>query len=325
MGYTNNQVRHLYVAKANKDSVAALQNAGDICAVGDTAKKNILYFQYMSPGGIVATDKIDVDKILYVKSTASKHMEYGLKKKEITLKGDLVAGQEYILRIVFRNYIGMSDADLYYKYGMVKPSTATTTSDFYKELALSLVKNLGRETNLVKVYINSDSLKEVKPTTKPSELSASNYDKIVLEEVEQDWELGKMYQSVQPFDVQFLPITVDGAEVLWGDVKDAASTTKLGNGKKIAEMEYFYHGERGDIYRGMGYPNNITTKYLADITKKYDVLDIHYYQDSSNESVQKSERTLTIVADDATTSTIMKAIITKINTFVPAGLFSDPA
>ena len=60
-------------------------------------------------------------------------------------------------------------------------------------------------------------------------------------------------------------------------------------------------GERGDIYRGVGYPNNIKTTYMVDASKTYSVLDIHYAYVGSNESVQKSEKTITIVCDNKTT------------------------
>ena len=40
----------------------------------------------------------------------------------------------------------MSDADQYFKYGMVHAYTGMSASDFYKKLALSLVKNFSRET-----------------------------------------------------------------------------------------------------------------------------------------------------------------------------------
>ena len=54
-----NQVRQLYVAKASKDNTAALTTAGDIVPKADTAKTT-LYFQYMSPAGLVSSDKIDL-------------------------------------------------------------------------------------------------------------------------------------------------------------------------------------------------------------------------------------------------------------------------
>ena len=57
-------------------------------------------------------------------------------------------------------------------------------------------------------------------------------------------------------------------------------------------------GERGDMYRQVGWPHNIPTTYLVDPAKAYCVFDIHYAYVGSNESVQKSEKTITIVCAD---------------------------
>ena len=69
-------------------------------------------------------------------------------------------------------------------------------------------------------------------------------------------------------------------------------------------------GERGDIYRGVGFPNNIPTTYLVDPSKTYYTFDIHYAYVGSNEAVQKSEKTITIVGSDKTK---MNSLITAFN------------
>jgi hypothetical protein len=69
----------------------------------------------------------------------------------------------------------------------------------------------------------------------------------------------------------------------------------IGHGEILADLEYFCMGERGDIYRNVGWPNVIPTTYLVDPTKTYDVIDIHYSYTGSNESVQKSEKDLTVL------------------------------
>ena len=69
-------------------------------------------------------------------------------------------------------------------------------------------------------------------------------------------------------------------------------------------------GERADIYRGVGFPNNIPTKYMVDASKEYHVLDIHYAYVGSNESVQKSEKDITIVCADMAE---LNKIITAVN------------
>lgn len=320
--FSINQVRHLYVEKVLKtdNNLLSTDEAGSILPKADTAKTT-LYFQYMSPAGIVSSDKITIANIISAKATASGSMAHKLARYEVTLSALAsapVQAQEYVLRLAFRQFIGLGEDDQYFKYGFVKATSGMTASNFYKALALSLAKNIANETTpLVNIYLNSTAADgtdvPVTSATKEAELNKTDYDKIIIEEVQQDWILGKMPQAFIPFSVQPTTITVDGEEIIWGDVKKVASTKKVENGHNIADLEYFCMGARGDMYRGMGYPNNITTTYLVDPSKKYDTLDIHYSYIGSNESVQKSERTITIVCEDDGSHTLMKALVAAVN------------
>lgn len=320
-----NQVRQLYVAKALKANTAALANAGDIVPKADTAKTT-LYFQSMSPAGIVASDKIDLKHVLYAKATPSDALAHKLVRYSVTLDADVsatpVAGQNYILRLAFRQYIGLSEEDQYFKYGEVIARSGMTASDFYKKMAISLAKNLENKTEstpLVNIYLNSAAAADgtdvpVTATTKESDLNKDDYDKIIIEEAEQPWVLGMMPQAFIPFTPQFLTITVDGEDRLWGVATKVTPKKTVPDGHLIADLEYFCMGARGDIYRGMGYPNIIKTTYLVDPSAVYDVLDIHYFYTGSNESVQKSEKTITLVAVDDGSHTAMNALIDAIKT-----------
>ena len=335
--FSINQVRHLYVEKALKtdNNWLSTDAAGSILPKADTAKTT-LYFQYMSPAGIVSSDKITIANIISAKATASGSMAHKLARYEVTLSALApalaaapVQAQEYVLRLAFRQFIGIGEDDQYFKYGFVKATSGMTASNFYKALALSLAKNIANETTpLVNIYLNSEEADStdvpVTSATKEAELNKTDYNKIIIEEVQQDWILGKMPQAFISFSVQPTTITVDGEEIIWGDVKKVTSTKEVGNGHNIADLEYFCMGARGDMYRGMGYPNNITTTYLVDPSKKYDTLDIHYSYIGSNESVQKSERTITIVCEDNGHHTLMKDLVAAVNT--ASGLsIADPA
>lgn len=323
--FSINQVRQLYVAKTLRDNTAALATAGDIVPKADTAKTT-LYFQSMSPAGIVASDKIDLKHVLYAKATPSEALAHKLVRYSVTLDTDVsatpVAGQNYILRLAFRQYIGLSEEDQYFKYGEVIARSGMTTSDFYKKMAISLAKNLENKTEstpLVNIYLNSAAADgtdvPVTATTKESDLNKEDdYDKIIIEEAEQPWVLGMMPQAFIPFTPQFLTITVDGEDRLWGVATVVTPKKTVPDGHLIADLEYFCMGARGDIYRGMGYPNIIKTTYLVDPSAVYDVLDIHYFYTGSNESVQKSEKTITLVAVDDGSHTAMNALINAINT-----------
>lgn len=318
-----NQVRQLYVAKALKANTAALTTAGDIVPKADTAKTT-LYFQYMSPAGLVSSDKIDLKHVLYAKATSSDALAHKLIRYSVTLDADVsatpVAGQNYILRLAFRQYIGLSEEDQYFKYGEVIARSGMTASEFYKKMAISLAKNLENKTEstpLVNIYLISAAASTDVPVTsatKESDLTATDYNQIIIEETEQPWVLGMMPQAFIPFTPQFLTILVDGEERLWGVATKVTPTKTVPDGHLMADLEYFCMGARGDIYRGMGYPNTIKTTYLADPDAIYDTLDIHYFYTGSNESVQKSEKTITLIAVNDGSHTAMNALIGAINT-----------
>lgn len=322
--FSTNQVRQLYVATALKSTnVIASDTAGSIAVKSDTAKSH-LYFEYMGAGGMTRSDLIDIKNILYAKATDADDLAYDLARYKLTLDdtvngGEPVVAQDYILRIAFRNYPGLSEEDQYFKYGMVHVVTGMTASDFYKTLALSLVKNFSREEQgLLKFYLETkDTPTEVTKDTKESSLTGT-YTGIIIEEAPQDWILGVMEQAPVNFTIQPDLIIDNGDERIWGVVKKVTSTNSIPDGHKIADLEYFCMGERGDVYRMVGFPYVIRTKYLVDPDIKYNVIDIHYAYVGPNESVQKSEKDITIVvpkigAKNQASNALANSIISAIN------------
>ena len=347
MNYSVNQVRQLYVAKALKDShVLASDAAGSIAVKNDNVKSH-LYFEYKGADNLMRSDLIDIKNILYAKATDADALAHELKAVTVTLDpnvngGTPVAGQDYILRIAFRQYVGMSEEDQYFKYGMVHAYAGMDADEFYKVLALSIAKNFSREVvPLIKIEVHSKVTKSkggfdsngymvVTPTTKDNGKSdttnpyyatdtlVTDIDSIRITEVEQPWRLGVMAQTPVYFTVQPVAVMVNGDERIWATVTESINGT-IANGKKIADLEYFCMGERGDIYRNIAWPHNIPTTYLVDPTIKYNVIDIHYAYVGNNEGVQKSEKTITLVvpkvgANNQTSNALANSIITAINT-----------
>lgn len=315
MVFSTNQVRQLYVATELKEGAAhvlATDQAGTIALKTDNAKTH-MYFEYKGAGGLTRSDLISIDNILYAKATPASALARKLKKVTVTLDqtvngGNPIAGQDYILRIVFRQYLGMSDEDQYQKYGMVHAYAGMTPLEFYKTLAVSLAKNFSRElAPLVKFKIGDT---EVTPNTKVADI-ADNADGLVIEEVEQPWTLGIQEQVPVYFEVYPTTVVFNSDERIWGETEKEDSDTEVKDGHIIADLEYFCMGERADQYRGIGWPNSIPTKYLVDPTKEYHVLDLHYAYVGSNECVQKSEKDITIVSTDkATINSLVDAINT---------------
>lgn len=317
MVFSTNQVRQLYVATELKEGAAhvlATDQAGTIALKTDNAKTH-MYFEYKGAGGLTRSDLVSIDNILYAKATPASALARKLKKATVTLDatingGNPIAGQDYILRIVFRQYLGMSDEDQYQKYGMVHAYAGMTASDFYKTLAISLAKNFSRElVPLVKFKIGAT---EVTPNTKLADI-AGDADSLVIEEVEQPWTLGIQEQVPVYFEVYPTTVTFNSDERIWGEVEmgDTGAANAIKDGKIIADLEYFCLGERADQYRNIGWPNAIPSKTLVDPTKEYHVLDLHYAYVGSNECVQKSEKDITIVSTDKET---INSLVDAINT-----------
>lgn len=307
--FSTNQARHLYVATEVVDTVEATSPAGAIAAKTDA--DGALYFEYMGKGGQLRSDLIK--NIESAKVTKAGKMARPLKAVYVELDkntngGNPVSVQDYVLKIVFRQFAGKSDEDIYTKFGMVHATASMTASDFYKALALSLAKNFSRElTKLVTFYlITNDGKVEVTAATKAAELTGT-YVKLGIVEVEQPWTLGVLPQVPVYFEVYPSTIVYEGDEVIWGTT-DKDTDGSVGNGKTIADLEYFCMGERGDQYRGIGWPNVIKTEYMVDPKKEYDVIDIHYSYIGANESVQKSEKDITIVCTPDLTADLATAI-----------------
>lgn len=325
--FNTNQVRQLYVATSVKSPhVLASDAAGSIAIKNDTAK-NHLYFEYKGVDNLMRSDLISIKNILYAKATDVKSMVTNIKSVTVALdvtvnEGNPVAGQDYSLRITFRQYAGMSDENTNFRYGSTHAYTGMTVDEFFKTLALSIAENSSRDVvPLIKVEVHSKATKSkggfdangykvVTPTIKDngatdktnpywdgSSTVVRDIDSIRISEVEQPWRLGVMAQTPVYFTVNPVPIIAEGDERIWATITEGTNGT-INNGKKIADLEYFCMGERGDMYRGIGFPNNIVTSYLVDPSKAYYTFDIHYAYVGDNESVQKSEKSITIVCPD---------------------------
>ena len=120
---------------------------------------------------------------------------------------------------------------------------------------------------------------------------------VLVMEVPQYWRLGHVQDKALVWNTSFSPVTVSNDEYPWG-IETYMKGAQLTNSKKAAELEYFCMGERADVYRGAGWPNNIDTEYMVNsaAANGYDMICIHYAYTGSNHAVQKSEKDLFILA-----------------------------
>ena len=322
--FSTNQVRQLYVVDNVVSSESALATAGDIFAKksGDD-----IYFKYVGAlGDTMRTDIVNQKQLIYTSVATSDELAYKLKGQIITLNpnvndGAPIEGRDYLLRVLFSEYIGISPVDKTLKYGTVHITPGMTASDFYAEMAYALMQSQKKEPNpIMNVAVivsgtfegneisDTDTLQDVK--------DMGTIEGIVIYEAGQPWHLGVMPQGVIKIDAQVTRITYNGDDsIFWGVVVDAPMPPSyvLPEGQKIADLEYFCMGERGDQYRNAGWPNVIPTKYLVDPTAEYDLYTIHYAYVGEGTHQEKSEKDIQFAVLKSASS----AFKTKLNAVLP--------
>lgn len=361
--FTENQVNQVYVVTNGIKSghlTKAVEDKGKIY-MGKTNPdaspfmNESIYFEHSGPGGITRSDNIDLDKIMYVHATPASDMAVALKQYIVKVDssaydtGDnssyVLPNQDFILRIELTNYIGVSPEDSHYwKYGMVHTTSSMSPSDFYKKLAESILKNMSREAvKFVKLLavtstssvneadvISMSSVANDTYVNGNSGTTWANVTGLAIREVEPDWIFGLKKQKIIHFNITGLPFDNDGETIYWlsgenedTEVKPIDSAVVLNNSKLAADYEYFFHGERGDQYRMVGWPDYIPTKYMAnpEATYGYDFIQIHYYYTGPNEGAQKSEKDITFLvpgASGSSLSSVSQAIVAAIQAAIDA-------
>ena len=296
--------------KAYKDSESAIAAVGDATLKVDTAK-NLMYLVYKDTEDTLTSDIINIKNLLYVKSNKAADMARKLHSQSVTIKENPISGQDYVLNVEVRNFVALGDDSTHIKFGAVHAVKDMTKSDFYKAMAVNLAKNLSREPSpILNVSLTKHDTSNSGTNTKVAVLingkmqnlatltSTETYTNIIIDEVEQPWRRGVAQVEPVNFNTTCGTILMDGDDVIWGTVKKEAGNV-INNGKQIADMEWFYHGTRGDIYREATYPDNFDFKPLVDETKAYHTLDIHFAYVGPGVEVAKSERTITVVCADA--------------------------
>lgn len=297
MIFNTNQNRQFYVVKSVK-TAGTPSVEGDIM-MGKTEDGKQIWFKHFGKGGLSRTDIIDVDKISYIKLSTKASMQRKLKQAVVALDTNVnggvpIQGQDYVLRIQINNFFSPGDASKYIKSSAVHATKGMTAAQFYAKMVESLKMNFSRE----KQTADMEFLK-----------FTAGANGITITEVEQPWRLGVLSQEPVNFEVIPTKVLDDGEEVDWGTVTYSDTNTVVGNGKQIADLEYFCQAERGDMFRNMGWPNNIDVKYMVDPSLEYDVLDIHYAYSGDGVQVHKSEKDLTLVSSDTANLTSIKTAI----------------
>ena len=307
--FSTNQNRHFFAVTTNGANDLTPKTVGE-------GNEKCLFFTYVGAGHEpLRTSLIQLKNLDYIKAFAPTDMRIPLKTVKVTLDANInsgapVEGQDYLLRIVFRQFYGMSDADQYIKDVAVHvTSSMTTATQFYAAMVNALNLGFSREVG-------------ANATSNPYLAFSSDANGLYIKEKVQDWNRGLTAQERVFFDVVPTTIYDGGDDVIWGVVTDTTPTNKatltvtganptgIGNGRGLADLEWFCLGERGDQYRYKGWPNYIPTNYQIDPSKEYYVLEIHHAFTDTGVNSYRSEKDITMAFE---TKSEINTLIGEIN------------
>lgn len=266
--FSVNQATQLYVGSFTEKATKTKDSQGVHTAT---------YFEDKNGG--LRTDLIKPGHELYSTKVTVKDLNIQAKAIKITPK-NVKNGDQYLVRLTIVDDFGAAAAD-------IKTAAVIATSDTASDLATKIVNAL-----------NKAAKRDLEPTYKVED--KSGYLTITPEV---SFTLGKKF-TVPQISVQIVDLKNDAKTLeIMGD-SGWVSATPIEGGlagtglKSLQALEYFCAGEKGDIYRGASYPNNIPFESkLAGVGDSTSVTVIHYYEDCSNEAVQKSEKTMVLVGD----------------------------
>lgn len=278
------------------------------------------------------TDFVTKGQILDINVKKADEPSEKMLRKALCIKlnadvngGAPVAGQDYIIALRFRGDIGEEDAmekvAMAHCYAGDFTTTITDNAEeaekdkiknakkaLYKRLAQSFIDNAS--CDYTPFYLVTD-----KTGVEITDVTTITEDGFYLVEQLPYWRLGTFKESLAKIDVMTRPIILDSDEIEdWLDERKftarpeamAANVPAILNSHKVADMEYFYKGERGvSAFMNHPYDIQIPVKLKVDpeFADGYDILTLHYFYAGANASNQKSEKDIIIAVKHDVTLT----------------------
>jgi hypothetical protein len=266
--FSTNQVMQFYVAPSI--------STGDVKTIPGRGK--IVTFK-----GYNEPKKSDIiENVLWAKVTTSEALATPLKMVPVKFaEGHTpIKGETYIVRVSFPEIPGA---------GIESWTTKSAVVQVKDEDAAKVIKKF--EAELKKVlpeYIDvEDNAGTLEIAAKPEALA---------------YKRGFRPMVIPEFNVAVNKVTDEGELVDWAELDEKgllAVSTKgtLSGTYKLADMEYFALGERGDEYRQMGWPDVVyEPEYKVEIGAPYNVLVLHYGYKGANDQSHLSEKDLIIAS-----------------------------
>ena len=286
--FSTNQVMQFYVLDGSAKVVTPV--AGDYFKVEFTN----------ADGTVTLTDKIE--NVMYGKLAKAAALAVPFTVADIKLDaavngGAPVSGETYTIKVSYPEVGGLGNEGWTTKTASVlATSKVADAATLYTELAKALNDAFG-----------VDAVLEATAEADGVSVTQKNLTKY--------YKRGVRPLVMPQFTVAASVITLDGEEVMPFDATSfnvvESDVDPIKNGYRVADMEYFALGERGDQYRYADYINAIETEYKVDAKGEYDVLTVHFAYKGYNQNSHKSEKDLIVVAPTAKAEAL-KALATSI-------------
>ena len=321
--FTSNQVNHVYVANAVQSS--ALSAVGDIMC--KKTAEGELYFVYKNgDGGIIRSDLIPIKNIMWARAVSGNHrsQKRKLKKYTITLptpdsgaNGSDI-GKTFGVNLEVKLHEGIET--VYRKQAFALVKSGNTQENVTDTLKTSFDRNFEKDDYVKDLFTIKKTSTSVTTGTGNDAVTTTTYHVIIFEKPQSaKYKPGLFANNAVDFVVTGdEDINIEEGYATVNDVNGSGSTSDaftIGNSYDIADLEYFALGERGDLYRNIGWPNSFPSKTIATYGDNvhYNLVQVHFAFTDSNEGVQKSEKDITIaIAESSSTVTKINALLSQI-------------
>lgn len=248
-----------------------------------------------------------------VRASHSQTNLYTIKAKEVGTAGNAIKYTVSVSGEAGSAPVAVKTSDT---WAITLASDAKTIAKLFEALAYNT------EIEAV-LHGNGATTSTVVAVSTAATLTGATVTGVNVQEIAQPFALGKkssqpLYFKIESTSSDIIhssgPVTIE--TLTWADVTELEAVNYISATYDIAEREYFYHGERGDIYRGMGWPNNMDTQYLVDLTKSYNLIDMDFYYTDGGLHPQESKKHITIACEESgeTSYTVTNALIAVLET-----------
>ena len=315
--FNTNQTRNFYVALAVDSSHAVDSSsflAGSI-ALKQTATDELFFIYKNKLGMPTRTDSFGLKSIKCVNIAAADEKARKLLAHSITVNdgfsiSSALVGKVLTCSVTIHEAFDYDQSNSITAVASVIGDSTNTASAsaFYKDLAFALAKALPTPDPSYPLYHvflkkNDSSFVKIEKGTDATSITGTFTEVDVVEGV-QKYVRGKLSGEPASLSLSFSLHNSNIEDIVWGKDTVAPSAvsgyTVVPANYMLSDLEYFALGERGDVYRGGLWPNDIdhSEEYFvnAKSATAYKVLSIEYFWSGDAENVQKSPRLLQIAA-----------------------------